>query len=89
MLRHTLPSGSNGERGRPRFEIPSAQLEFFVEKGFKFDEIAQLFVTSPSAVERRLAEFGLSIRTTEAQLLDSDLDATVTEIMSLMLAVKE
>lgn len=71
----------NGGRGRPRFEIPRAQLEFIVEKGFKVAEIAQLFVTSPSTVKRRLAEFGLSIRTTNAQLSDSDLDATVTEIM--------
>ena len=37
----------NGERGRPRFEIPRAQLEFLVEKGFKVNEIAQLFVTKP------------------------------------------
>ena len=49
--------------------------------GFKVAEIAQLFVTSPSTVERRLAEFGLSIRTTYAHLSESDLDATVTEIM--------
>ena len=71
----------NGERGRPRFEIPRAQLEFLVEKGFKVAEIAQLFVTSPSTVERRLAELRLSIRTTYAQLSDSDLDVAVTEIM--------
>ena len=32
-------------------------------------------------MKRRLAEFGLSIGTTYAQLSDSDLDATVTEIM--------
>lgn len=71
----------NGGKGRPRFEIPRAQLEFIVEKGFKVAEIAQLFVTGPSTVKRRLAEFGLSIRTTYAQLSDSDLDATATEIM--------
>ena len=71
----------NGERGRPRFEIPHAQLQFFVEKGFKVAEIAQPFGTSSSTVERRLAEFGLSIRTTYAQLSDRDLDAVTSEIM--------
>ena len=58
----------NGERVRLRFEIPRAQLEFFVEKGFKVAEIAQLFVTSPSTEERRVAEFGMSIRTIYTQL---------------------
>ena len=38
-------------------------------------------------MKRRLAEFGLSIRTTYAQLSDSDLDATVTEIMREVLKV--
>ena len=71
----------SAKRGRPRFEIPHAQLQFFVEKGFKVAEIAQLFGTSSSTVERRLAEFGLSIRTTYAQLSDKDLDAVASEIM--------
>ena len=48
----------NRDRGRPRFKMSRAQLEFFVKKGFKAAEIAQLFVTSPNTVERRLAEFG-------------------------------
>ena len=41
-----------GERGRPRLQIPFEQLEFLLEKKFKIDEIARLFITSKSTVER-------------------------------------
>ena len=70
-----------GERGRPRFQIPYTQLQFLIEKGFTVREIAQLFGTSTSTVERRMSEFGLSIRVFHAQLSDLDLDATVSEVM--------
>ena len=70
-----------GERGRPRFQIPCTQLQFLIEKGFTVREIAQLFGTSTSTVERRMSEFGLSIRDFYAQLSDLDLDATVSEVM--------
>ena len=70
-----------GERGRPRFEIPCSQLQFLIEKGFRVGEIAQLFGTSTSTIERRMSEFGLSIKATYAQLSDVDLDATVSKIM--------
>ena len=81
-----------GERGRPRFQIPCKQLHFLIENGFTVRVIAQLFVTSTSTMERRMSEFGLSIRDFYAQLSDFDLDATVREVMRercLMSAVSE
>ena len=70
-----------GERGRPGFEIPCSQLQFLIEKGFRVGEIAQLFGSSRSTIERRMSEFGSSIKATYAQLTDVDLDAAVSEIM--------
>ena len=70
-----------GQRGRPRFEIPCTQLTFLIEKGLTVMEIAELFCTSVRTVERRMSQFGVSVRATYAQLADTDLDATVSKIM--------
>ena len=51
-----------GERGRPVFDIPKEQLEFLTEKKFTVGEMAQLFGVSKRTLERRLSEFGLSVR---------------------------
>ena len=49
-------------RGRPRYEVTKEQLEFFVERRFSVSEMASLLNVSPRTVERRLNEFGLSLR---------------------------
>ena len=51
-----------GERGRPRLQIPFEQLDFLLEKKFKIDEIAQLFITSKRTVERRMRDFGSQLQ---------------------------
>ena len=69
-----------GERGRPRLHIPFEQLEFLLEKRFKIDEIAQLFITSKRTVERRMRDFGLSAANVYTSLSDQQLDAVITDI---------
>ncbi len=69
-----------GERGRPRLQIPFEQLQFLLEKKFKVAEIANLFGTSKSAVERRMNDFGLSARSIYATLTDPELDELISVI---------
>ena len=69
-----------GERGRPRLQIPFEQLEFLLEKKFKIDEIARLFITSKRTVERRMRDFGLSATNVYTSLSDQQLDTMITEI---------
>ena len=71
-----------GERGRPAFDIPKEQLEFLTEKRFTVEEMAQLFGVSKCTSERRLSEFGLSVRANYAHLSDAELDAIVNDIIA-------
>lgn len=64
------------------FDIPKEQLEFLTEKKFTVGEMAQLFGVSKHTLERRLSEFGLSVRANYARLTDAELDATVNDILA-------
>ena len=44
--------------------------------------MAQLFGVSKRTLERRLSEFGLSVRANYARLTDAELDATVNDIIA-------
>lgn len=55
------------------FDIPKEQLEFLTEKKFTVGEMAQLFGVSKRTLERRLSEFGLSVRANCARLTDAEL----------------
>ena len=70
----------NGEKGRPRLEIPFEHLRFLLERKFKVGEIANLFGTSKRTVERHMKEFGLSAATTYAPLSDQQLDELIRDI---------
>lgn len=50
-----------GGRGRPSFEIKEEQLSFLIDQGFQVPVIAKLFRVSPRTIERRMANYGLSI----------------------------
>ena len=50
-----------GGRGRPSFEIKEEQLSFLIDQGFQVPVIAKLFRVSPRTIERRTANYGLSI----------------------------
>ena len=76
VVRHMF----NGEKGRPRLQIPLEHLRFLLEKKFKVAEIANLFGTSKRTVKRRMKDFGLSAATTYTQLSDQQLDELIRDI---------
>ena len=55
------PKIFSGGRGRPLFEIKEEQLSFLIDQGFQVPVIAKLFRVSPRTIERRMANYGLSI----------------------------
>lgn len=63
--------------GRPRFSVSHEQLEFLVENHFSVSQISQLLGVSVRTVERRLNEYGISIRATYANLTDTELQEMV------------
>ena len=70
----------SGKRGKPRYAIERAQLEFLVRKHFSIPNIAILLRVSESTVKRRLAECGISIRSSYADITNNELDDIVTEL---------
>ena len=50
-----------GERGRPKYNVPQDQLEYFLQKRFSVKEIAEMLGVSKRTVERRVNGFGLSV----------------------------
>ena len=64
------------------FDIPKEQLEFLTEKRFTAGEMAQLFGVSKRTLERRLSEFGLSVRANYARMADAELDAIANDILA-------
>lgn len=69
----------DGSVGRPRFVIPSHQMEFLVQSGFSVPQIATLFCVSISTIRRRMAKLKLTIRGTYSDISDAELDAFVSE----------
>ena len=67
--------------GRPRYNISEEQLEFLLHKRFSTTEIALLLGVGKRTVERRLEEFGLSVRATYADISNEVLDAEVSSIL--------
>ena len=65
-----------GQRGRPRYSIPRDQLDFLIGRCFSVvdRDIATLLGVSVRTVERRLFEFGLSVRLTYSNIDNEELD---------------
>ncbi len=68
-------------KGRPRYEVNKEQLEFFVERRFTVSEMARLTNVSLRTIERRLSEFGISLRRNYSDICDEDLDNVVRDII--------
>ena len=73
---YTAPS-SRPARGRPKFDISRDQLGHFIETGFSVPEMSEMLGVSKRTVERRLQQFGLSIRETYSDMTDQELDEKV------------
>ena len=80
---HQLSTSQPGTSGRPRFEIPKEQLEYFVEHEITIPDIAQALGVSVSTVKRRLRDHGISIADRRSTIADCDLDNQVRDIQRL------
>ena len=72
---------SNGQRGRPRFNVPREQLEFLIERGFSIPDIAHILGISVRTIERRLLQFGLSATQAFTSIDNQSLDHTIQDIV--------
>ena len=70
-----------GNRGRPKYVVPQEQVEFLIERHFSVPEISKLLGVSTLTVERRMLEYGLSIRGSYDGMNDNELDDIVTGIL--------
>ena len=73
-----------GQRGRPpRYSIPRDQLDFLIGRCFSVVDIATLLgVSVRGTVERRLFEFGLSVRLTYSNVHNEELDQLIQNILT-------
>ena len=71
-----------GQRGRPRYSIPRDQLDFLIDRCFSVVDIATLLGVSVRTVERRLFEFGLSVRLTYSSIDNEELDQLIQNILT-------
>jgi len=71
-----------GQRGRPRYSIPRDQLEFLVDRCFAVVDIATLLAVGVWTIERRLFEFGLSVRSTYSRIDNGELDQMIHSILT-------
>ena len=71
-----------GDRGRPRYLIPREQLEFLLERYFSLVDIASLLGVSIRTIEKRLSEFGLSVRSTYSCVGEQELHNIVRNILT-------
>lgn len=67
----------DGSVGRPNFEIPFAQLQYFLDNRFSVPQIANLLNVSVSTIRRRMTLYNLSVRATYSNISDEELDLIV------------
>lgn len=70
----------SGNRGRPRYDVQEAQLQFFVGFGFKVPDMAKMLAVSQATVNRRLRDYGISLSTKFCQMSDSELDEVIKNV---------
>ena len=70
-----------GVRGKPKYIVPREQLEFLIERRFRVSEISTLLGVSTRTVERRMVEYGLSIRQNYSEITNDDLDNVIRSII--------
>ncbi|MED6253267.1 hypothetical protein ATANTOWER_025531 [Ataeniobius toweri] len=71
---------SQGELGRPKYVVPSQQLQTFTKMSFSVSKIAAILGICPRTVKRRLHDYGMSIKQCYSRLTDEELDTLVRSI---------
>ena len=61
---------NTGSRGRPAFDIPNEQLSFLLEQGFGVPDISRMLGVGQRTVQRRMAQYGLTVAGKISQFLD-------------------
>ena len=69
----------NGDRGRPRLEIPEDVLISLRSLGLPWTEIARMLLVARWTLRRRVVEYGLQDVTGYSPLTDEQLDNIVTQ----------
>lgn len=67
-------------RGRPLVLMSEEHLLFYLQHGFKICDIASLFGCSRRTIERRMHDYGLSVRGFYTQISDTDLREVIGSI---------
>ena len=79
----SLPATAfTGQCRCPRYSILRDQLEFLVYRCFSVIDIATLLGVSVRTIERRLLEFGLSVRSTYSRIDNRKLDQMIHNILT-------
>ena len=79
-VNHSFPAycmAPHGSVGRPMFDIPREHLEYLINYDISFSKIAHALGVSKSTIKRRVREYGISVRSQEGILSDSELEALI------------
>ena len=76
----SVPVECTGAVGRPRFDIPREQIISLIESKFTIPQIADITGVSIRTIHRRMAEYGLTIRSMYSEMTDQELDTIVSDI---------
>ena len=71
-----------GAVGRPSIDVSPNQPSFLIENGFSVPQMADMIGVSVRTVQRRMSEFGLSIRAQYSAITNTELDRLVSEFQS-------
>lgn len=69
-----------GQTGPPKIMVSEQHIRRLIEIGLTVPCISKLLGTSTRTIERRMQEFGITVRGTYSQLTDEELDNLVVEI---------
>lgn len=73
-----------GEMGRPRYDIEEERLKELLFLNLSVDCISKLLGVSTRTIQRRMADFGLSVRQRYSQISDEQLDQAILQIKTEM-----
>ncbi|XP_070401378.1 uncharacterized protein [Nothobranchius furzeri] len=74
----------SGEMGRPRYYIEEERLKELLDMNLSVACISRLLGVSARTIERRMNEFGLSVRQRYSQISDDELDEAIQRIKTEM-----
>ena len=69
------------QRGRPSVVIAQNHLQFYLQHNFKVHDIAVMFGCSKRTMERRMSQYGLSVRGRYSTISDADLREAIGHIL--------